>query len=281
MNKGAGIIVAGVSKTYRAASGGVPKRALQGVNLTVAPGEFVSLLGPSGCGKTTLLNILSGLDADFEGEVRFTASAAGAGPEGSVPWPSGRPVIGYVFQEARLLPWMTVRDNVRLVLGRRGRTAEAAKRVEDWLARVGLQGFGDYYPGQLSVGMQQRVAVARALIIEPDVLVMDEPFSALDELTAHRMRGALLRLWEETGCTVVFVTHNPVEAVSLADRVVVMSPSPGRIVGELDVSAVLPRPRNHEDPAVWQLSRQALRLMAEAGANPVQAGVDVKEGYGG
>jgi len=281
MNKGAGIIVAGVSKTYRAASGGVPKRALQGVNLTVAPGEFVSLLGPSGCGKTTLLNILSGLDADFEGEVRFTASAAGAGPEGSVLWPSGRPVIGYVFQEARLLPWMTVRDNVRLVLGRRGRTAEAAKRVDDWLARVGLQGFGDYYPGQLSVGMQQRVAVARALIIEPDVLVMDEPFSALDELTAHRMRGALLRLWEETGCTVVFVTHNPVEAVSLADRVVVMSPSPGRIVGELDVSAVLPRPRNHEDPVVWQLSRQALRLMAEAGANPVQAGADVKEGYGG
>ena len=281
MNQCAGIIIAGVSKTYGAAARGAPKRALQGVHLTVAPGEFVSLLGPSGCGKTTLLNIISGLDTEFEGEVSFTAGdAAGLGPEGSVSWSSGRPVIGYVFQEARLLPWMTVRDNVRLVLGRRGRTVEAAKLVDDWLARVGLQGFGDYYPSQLSVGMQQRVAVARALIIQPDVLLMDEPFSSLDELTAHRMRGELLRLWEETACTVVFVTHNPVEAVSLADRVVVMSPSPGRIVGELNVSAALPRPRNHEDPAVWHLSRQALRLMAQAGAAAVRPGADVKEGCG-
>ncbi|MFS8573285.1 MAG: ATP-binding cassette domain-containing protein, partial [Clostridia bacterium] len=125
----------------------------------------------------------------------------------------------------------------------------------------GLEGYGDYFPGQLSVGMQQRVAVARALMIEPDVLVMDEPFSALDELTALKLRDELLALWSETGCTVLFVTHNPLEAVYLADRVAVMSPGPGRIVGELDVTAHVGRPREADDPAVWRLSRQAVALL--------------------
>lgn len=258
MDKGVGIVIQRVSKTYPLAGGAGYKQALHEVDLTVAPGQFVCLLGPSGCGKTTLLNIVSGLDANFEGSVRYTSPA---GPEfGHV-----EPIIGYVFQEARLLPWMTVHDNVRIVLGERGRTAGAAELVDEWLARVGLKAYGHYYPGQLSIGMQQRVAVARALIIEPDVLVMDEPFSALDELTALRLRDELLHLWEETACTVVFVTHNPVEAAYLADRVVVMTPSPGRIVGELDVAAHLPRPRDIEDHAVWEWSRRAVRLLTEAG----------------
>src|SRR5690606_3450050 len=167
MSRGAGIVVQGVSKVYRLPGGKADRPALHDVNLTVAPGEFVGLLGPSGCGKTTLLNIISGLDSDYSGTVRFTA------PDGAA---SFRPVIGYVFQEARLLPWLTVRDNLRLVLPARGKETERDARIEAWLARVGLEGYGDYFPGQLSVGMQQRVAVARALMIEPDVLVMDEPF---------------------------------------------------------------------------------------------------------
>lgn len=254
MNRGAGFVVQGVSKTYPLPGGGAPRRALHDVHLAVGPGQFVALLGPSGCGKTTLLNIISGLDADYEGTVRFTPPA----PGGTEPV---RPVIGYVFQEARLLPWMTVRDNLRLVLRARPEGGGELVRIDDWLARVGLQGYGDYYPGQLSVGMQQRVAVVRALIIQPDVLVMDEPFSALDELTALRLRDELLALWSETACTVLFVTHNPLEAVYLADRVAVMSASPGRIVGQLDVTAHLGRPRQADDPAVWRLSRQAVALL--------------------
>lgn len=274
MNKGVGIVVQGVSKTYALSGETGYKEALRRVDLTVAPGEFVCLLGPSGCGKTTLLNIISGLDTDFEGRVRFTPASADDTSREPV-----KPIIGYVFQEARLLPWMTVRDNVRLVIGERGQSADATRRVDDWLVRVGLRGYGDYYPGQLSIGMQQRVAVARALIVQPDVLVMDEPFSALDELTALRLRDELLDLWEETSCTVVFVTHNPLEAAYLADRVVAMTPSPGRIVGQLDIAAHLPRPRNAEDPAVWRLSRRAVRLLS--GDAPVGGDGDATVDGGG
>lgn len=254
MSKGAGIVVQGVSKAYTLSGGAGYKQALQAVDLSIKPGQFVGLLGPSGCGKTTLLNIIGGLDDDFEGTVRFTLD------ENKSTHPV-TPTIGYVFQEARLLPWMTVRDNLRLVMGGRGDTSDTASLIDDWLVRVGLRGYGDYFTGQLSVGMQQRVAVARALIIQPDVLVMDEPFSALDELTALRIRDELLTLWSDTGCTVLFVTHNPLEAVYLADRVVVMTTSPGRIVGELDVEAQMGRPRRSDDPAVWRISRQAVQLL--------------------
>lgn len=254
MSKGAGIVVQGVSKAYTLSGGAGYKQALQAVDLSIKPGQFVGLLGPSGCGKTTLLNIIGGLDDDFEGAVRFTLDE-------NKPTHPVTPTIGYVFQEPRLLPWMTVRDNLRLVMGGRGDTSDTASLIDDWLARVGLRGYGDYFPGQLSVGMQQRVAVARALIIQPDVLVMDEPFSALDELTALRIRDELLTLWSDTGCTVLFVTHNPLEAVYLADRVVVMTTSPGRIVGELDVEAQMGRPRRSDDPAVWRISRQAVQLL--------------------
>lgn len=243
-----GIVARGVSKRYPLANG-AGKLALSNVDLSVEDGEFVCLLGPSGCGKTTLLNILGGLEPSFEGTVRFTGTATDTGKTG--------PKRGYMFQEPRLLPWLRVRDNLRFVLGRRAPEA----RIDAWLGRVGLGGNGDYFPAQLSVGMQQRVAVARALITEPEVLFMDEPFSALDELTALRMRGELLGLWREQRCTVVFVTHNPLEAVYLADRVLIMTPTPGRITQEIRVSERFPRPRDAEDAALWRLSREVVKLL--------------------
>lgn len=217
---------------------------LVNVDLTVARGEFVALLGPSGCGKTSLLNILAGLDVPDSGDVRVSAEV------------SQSPVISYMFQQSRLLPWMTVAENLSFVLDRS--TRSKAERVREWLDRVGLKNSGAYYPRQLSVGMQQRVAVARALIVQPDVLFMDEPFSSLDELTAMTMREELLGLWHALGCTVMLVTHNPLEAVLLADRVVVMTPSPGRITDTMLLSDRLPRPRDPEDEALWRLSREAV-----------------------
>jgi ABC-type nitrate/sulfonate/bicarbonate transport system ATPase subunit len=194
-----------------------------------------------------LLNVLSGLDRADAGAVRAVRA-------------DGAPAkLGYVFQEARLLPWLTVGDNLRFVLDVRG--AEADREVDFWLERVGIPGRGDDYPRQLSIGQRQRVAVARALIVRPDVLFMDEPFSALDELTAGRMREELLDLWAEIGCTVVFVTHNPLEATFLADRIVVMAAEPGRIVSDYRVSDLIPRPRDGDDPRLWEASRVAVRAL--------------------
>jgi ABC-type nitrate/sulfonate/bicarbonate transport system ATPase subunit len=221
--------------------------ALQTVTLEIESGEFVCLLGPSGCGKTTLLNILSRLDRDHSGEVRVERADGQA------------PRLGYVFQEARLLPWLTVAENLRFVLDKPRR--ETDPLIERWLERVGIPGRGRDYPRQLSIGQRQRVAVARALIIEPDVLFMDEPFSALDELTAGRMREELLDLWQERTCTVVFVTHNPLEATYLADRIVVMTPGPGRIIHDYRVSDLAPRPRDADDPKLWEASRIAVRAL--------------------
>ena len=237
------IVVRGLNKTYGTPEGG-RKDVLVNVNLTVERGEFVALLGPSGCGKTTLLHILAGLASADSGEVTIRASV------------SDRPVVSYMFQESRLLPWMTVEENLAFVLDSNERTKR--QRTGDWLDRVGLKDVGRYYPKQLSVGMQQRVAVARALIVDPDVLFMDEPFSSLDELTAMTMRQELLELWGDLGCTVVLVTHNPLEAVLLADRVIVMTPSPGRITGTMELSTRLPRPRDADDDAIWRVSREAV-----------------------
>ena len=237
------IVVRGLNKTYGTPEGG-RKDVLVDVNLTVQRGEFIALLGPSGCGKTTLLNILAGLASADSGDVTIRASV------------SDRPVVAYMFQESRLLPWMTVEENLAFVLDIP--TREKRERIRSWLSRVGLEDASRYYPKQLSVGMQQRVAVARALIIDPDVLFMDEPFSSLDELTAMTMRQELLSLWSEQGCTVMLVTHNPLEAVLLADRVVVMSPSPGRITQTMELTDRLPRPRDPDDDALWRISRQAV-----------------------
>ncbi len=237
----AGIVGHNVVKRYALAGGG-ERVALGPVDLAIGNGEFVCLLGPSGCGKTTLLNILGGLEPSYAGTVEIAAKD---------------PKLSYMFQEPRLLPWLSVLANLRFVHSRRVPDAD----LEAWLERVGLGGYGDYYPGQLSIGMQQRVAVARALSTEPDVLFMDEPFSALDELTAMRVRGELLTLWRQQRCTVVFVTHNPLEAVYLADRVLVMTPGPGRIAHEIRVSEAFSRPRDPEDAALWRLSREVVRLL--------------------
>lgn len=250
------ILVEGVSKAYPLPGGG-ERQALSGIDLRVASGEFVALLGPSGCGKTTLLNILAGLDFADAGRVEVGDRAR-------------PPVTSYMFQEPRLLPWASVRANLSFVLDRSG--SEVHERIEYWLEKVGLSGRGGDYPRQLSIGQRQRVAVARALIIEPDVLFMDEPFSSLDELTASKMREELLGLWAELGCTVVFVTHNPLEAAFLADRIVVMSPRPGRIVEQLDVSELLPRPRDGDDPRLWEVSRVAVRALRGEGAGEREVG---------
>lgn len=246
----------GITKAYPLDRGG-ERLALADVDLSVAHGDFVCLLGPSGCGKTTLLNIMSGLDTANAGSLRLSA------PEG------GRePVVGYMFQESRLLPWLTVAQNIEFVLGSSGGAKERREQVLYWLGRVGLEGRQNDYPRQLSIGQQQRVAVARALIIRPDILFMDEPFSALDELTAGRMRQELLELWGETQATVVFVTHNPLEATFLADRMVVMTGSPGAITSDLDVRELLPRPRDANAEGVWRVSRRAVAALNPSGDLP-------------
>lgn len=236
--------VRGVMKRFEGPGGGAIE-ALASVDLAIADGEFVCLLGPSGCGKTTLLNIMAGLLRADAGTITIEA------PRGSVP------VVRTVFQEARLLPWMTVYENLAFVLD--GPARRKRERVFDWLDRVGLTGTHDYYPRQLSIGMQQRVAVARGLIVEPDVLFMDEPFGSLDALTAMTMREELLGLWHEIGCTVAFVTHDPLEAALLADRIVIMSARPGRIVHEEHLAGVLDRPRDPDDLTLWKVSREAVR----------------------
>ncbi|WP_036218311.1 ABC transporter ATP-binding protein [Calidithermus chliarophilus] len=244
----AGIRCTALRKVFASSRG--PKVVLEGVNLEVRSGEFVAVLGPSGCGKSTLLNILSGLERDYEGRVSFPGFAG-----------RGEPVLGYVFQEPRLLPWMTVRQNIHFALEATP-SPEAGARVRNWLERVGLADYYDYYPNQLSVGMQHRVSLARALILDPQVLLLDEPFSSLDEITAMSMRGEVLELWKEQRGTVLLVTHNPLEAVYLADRVLIMAANPGRIVAELDLTGRLPRPRDPEDRRLWELSRETVRLLS-------------------
>nr|WP_245530352.1 ABC transporter ATP-binding protein [Cellulomonas flavigena] len=196
--------------------------ALQGVDLTVAAGEFVSLIGPSGCGKSTLLRLVADLDEPTAGTVRvFGRSAREARLARD---------YGIAFQQAGLLPWRTVRANVELPLALSG-TGRAGRRerADELLALVGLSDFADHHPDQLSGGMQQRVAIARALAVSPSLLLMDEPFGALDEMTREHLQAQLLRICAETRAAVVFVTHSIPEAVFLSDRVVVMSPRPGRI----------------------------------------------------
>ena len=232
--------------------------ALEGVEFTVEPGEFVAIVGPSGAGKSTLLNIVAGLDPGYAGEVTGT-NGAGDGQEHRV---------GFVFQAPRLMPWLTALENVRLVLPQEDGSAETAREI---LAEVGLQGFEDAYPGQLSGGMQRRVALARAFGVNPLLLLMDEPFASLDEPLAWRLRGGLHDLWRRHRPTVLFVTHDLTEALSLADRVLFLSPRPGRVVWEQQVD--LPRPRERGDPGVDRLRADLLArhpelLAGRAGGGP-------------
>ena len=226
------IAVSGLEKTY-ATKARTSVRALAGISLDIAVGEFVTIVGQSGCGKTTLLKILAGLLPRSGGSVTLRGAAID-GPSRD---------IGIVFQDPVLLPWRTVFDNVMLpveVLGLDRVTHR--ERTRGLLTLVGLGGFEDKYPHELSGGMRQRVAIARALVHDPSLLLMDEPFGALDAMTREFMNLELLRIWRESGKTVVFITHSIPEAVFLADRVVVMSARPGRVKEVVTVD--LPRPRD-------------------------------------
>lgn len=222
-----------LSKVYATATG--PLIALDDVSFGIEEGEFISLVGPSGCGKSTLLSILGGLEERSEGDLVI------AGKRLDAP----RADIGMMFQTSTLFPWRTVKQNVQLPgeilkLDKRQQNA----RCDALLDMVGLNGFGDRYPKELSGGMRQRVALARLLAHDPRVLLMDEPFGALDEFTRESMNLELLKIWEKTGKTVIFVTHNIGEAVFLSDRVFVMTPRPGRLEGIVEID--LPRPRRTE-----------------------------------
>lgn len=224
--------------------------ALDRVDLTIRDGEFVCLIGHSGCGKTTLLNIIAGLEKPSEGTVTFNGQ--------KVKCPGRDRVV--VFQEYALFPWFTVRQNVEFGLKAMGEP-NVMDRANKLLALVGLSGFEKSYPRHLSGGMQQRVALARALAVEPEALLMDEPFGALDMLTRESMQDELTRLWQESKRTVVFVTHGIEEAVRLADRVVALSASPGRIKDIVEIN--LDRPRSPRDPAFQAYCEQLRRHLAE------------------
>lgn len=223
------------SATKRFLSGrGEVHVAVSELNLAIAPEEFVAVVGPTGCGKSTTLSLVSGLEPASDGTVRVGGHVVDGIPD----------KIGYVFQADALLPWRTVLGNVSAGLKWRG-GADALDRARDWISRVGLQGFEHYYPYQLSGGMRKRVALAQVLVTEPEILLMDEPFSALDVQTRSLMQDELLRIWHGSGAAVVFVTHDLEEAIVLADRVVVMTASPARIRQIFDIP--LSRPRNVED----------------------------------
>jgi NitT/TauT family transport system ATP-binding protein len=223
------IAIRGATKVYEAKTG--PVHALHDFSLDIAQGELVSILGPSGCGKTTLLWAMSGLHGLTSGEILLDG----------VPVTGPRPEqIGMMFQDANLLPWRTLRKNIELPFEIKKRPVDEA-RVGMLLGEVGLVGFDTSFPRELSGGMQQRASIVRALAPDPDVMLMDEPFGALDAFTRDEMNLLLMRLWSETRKTIVFVTHNIGEAMFLADRVVVMTPRPGRLARVFDIA--LPRPR--------------------------------------
>jgi NitT/TauT family transport system ATP-binding protein len=223
----------GVTKVY---DNGV--MALGPLDLAVRKGEFISLLGPSGCGKSTALRLIAELSAPSSGIVRLARHEGNAQP-GHVQPGHG---IGFVFQEPTLMPWTNVRENVRLPLRLAGvPKAEARARADEALASVGLVDFADAFPRELSGGMKMRVSLARALVTDPDILLMDEPFAALDEITRFRLNNDLLALWRSLGKTVIFVTHSVFESVYLSQRVVVMTGRPGRIQADIRLETVEPR----------------------------------------
>ncbi len=249
--------IAGLTKTF-------PKgdvTALQGIDLEIEPGEFVSLIGPSGCGKSTLLRVIGDLTPPTEGTVEVNGKPA--------PQARDDHDYGMVFQDSVLFDWRTVAKNVALPLEMLGwERGKRKSRVEEMLRLVELQGFGDHHPWQLSGGMQMRVAIARALTFEPPLLLMDEPFGALDEMTRERLNIELLEIWRRTSSTVVFVTHSISEAVFLSTRVVVMSPRPGRVAGTIEID--LPQPRTNdtrEEPRFFELVTEVRELLRGVGAD--------------
>jgi NitT/TauT family transport system ATP-binding protein len=268
VNRDASVVsIKGLSKVF--GKGGVS--ALQGIDLQVERGEFVSLIGPSGCGKSTLLRIIGDIIEPTDGEVTVNGK------------PARRARLdrdyGIVFQAPVLYDWRTVVKNIALPLEMLGwDRARRAERVRDMVELVELSGFEKHHPWQLSGGMQQRVSIARALSFSPALLLMDEPFGALDEMTRERLNLELLRIWTETGSTVIFVTHSISEAVFLSTRVVVMSPRPGRVASIVPVD--LPQPRtaaSREEPRVFELVTQVRESLHAVGADEVEETLSAAE----
>ena len=240
------------AKAFPAVGEAAALTVLRDVTVGARPGEFVCLFGPSGCGKTTLLNIIAGLDDDFEGSRRFPPGAEGRPPR-----------VGYVFQTPRLLPWRSVRQNLELPL-EAGQIASGI--VDELLAVTGLSDFANTYPQRLSVGMRRRVSLARAFAIQPELLLMDEPFVSLDAPTARRLQELLIAIWRERPTTVFFVTHDLTEAVMLGDRILLLSGTPATVAADLAVE--LPREARGDGLAVDAVRR---RLVAD---HPTLAGSD-------
>ena len=257
------LLVEGISRTFPGVRGGAPVQALSPVDLAVAPNDFITLLGPSGCGKSTLLRIVAGLDRASTGQVVLDGRAVvGPGPE-----------RGMVFQSYTLFPWLTVAENIGYGLAERG--VPAARRRETithFVDRMGLRGFERHWPKQLSGGMQQRTAIARALANDPAILLLDEPFGALDNQTRALMQELLLAIWERDRKTVLFVTHDIEEAIFLASRVVVMSARPGRIKADLAVE--LPHPRSYRVKTTASFIDLKARLTEEIRAEAVLAAAE-------
>ena len=238
--------------------------ALSSVDMTVGEREFVAVLGPSGCGKSTMLQVLSGLLQPVSGTA--TIDGHDVTVKGG-----GRPRVGYVFQDHRLLPWRTVAQNIELVLAAAGiPQAEWEQRIDRHLSMLHIGGYRDSWPMRLSGGQRQRVSIARALAIDPAVVLMDEPFSTLDEVTARLMRQQLVELWQASGHAIVFVTHSIREAVYLADRIVILTKGPATLLEEVVVD--IPRPRRYEDAALTELEASIVeRVMREWGYDDPEA----------
>lgn len=250
--------LSGVSRSFPTPRGTLV--ALENINLEVSEGEFLCIVGPSGCGKSTLLNLMAGLDQPTSGEI----------------WMDGRRIKGpgtdrlVIFQELGLFPWLTVQENVEFGLRMQGLPKQERRaRSQQYLRLVHLSGFETSYVHQLSGGMKQRVALARSLVTEPDVLLMDEPFAALDAQTRDLLHEELARLWAETGKTIVFVTHNVREAVRLGGRVLLLTFRPGRIKSQFIIT--LPRPRHLEDPELALTAREVLAQLKEEINKAVEA----------
>ncbi|MER7363957.1 ABC transporter ATP-binding protein [Nonomuraea wenchangensis] len=248
------VAVRGVERVF--ASGHATVKALGPIDLDVRDGEFLCIVGPSGCGKSTLLRIIAGLLSPSDGEVSLRTTSKEA------------PLTSVVFQDYSIFPWKTVEANVRFGLDIAKVPGSVSKeRVSRWLTRLGLKDFGGAYPATLSGGMKQRVSIARAFAVEPQILLMDEPFAALDAQLRQVMQAELLELWQEDGRTVIFITHNLDEAILLGDRVIVMSSRPGRVVAEVDVPFARPRSpeirRSSEfaelEGEIWDLLRSEMK----------------------
>jgi NitT/TauT family transport system ATP-binding protein len=255
--QGGDIRLEAVEKSY--GSPAQPVAALAATDLHIASGEILVLLGPSGCGKTTLLRMIGGLVRPTRGTIRIGGQDLWAGPGGSRAEPAVRE-LGMVFQDANLFPWLDIESNIALPLELRGLArAERLARARELIGLVGISGFGKRWPRQLSGGMRQRAAIARALSYDPHILLMDEPFGALDAMTRDAMNLELQRIWASTGKTIVLVTHSISEAVFLADRIALLSPRPGRIEALVPVDFERPRPLALQGSAAFQDIVQDLR----------------------